>query len=392
MSQTGRTRLQAPGPNTGGGGGGSTVIVAQNGVAQGTFTELDFHGATVTDEGGGIAEISIPASTGTSFVYRPGGVTGNGVYATWAELYTDFSSILVPGTIYIDDTLVSPAEIPIGAYNMVGATIESYSGDFSSNIQFDDGASFIFPAAFRNLIISSISSTPAINFTGSEGASIPLFFSCTPQPSGTAALISLNGASGNILAFYSCVIGPSTIDIEDTSFLDMLIFLGSNIDPTAVTGAVGASLNLSFDDTSGNAVSNFQTSFLGTQTLVEESRAEAVGYTPTNNNAWPPTPPTQAANALDQLALRTSFYNHTVTTPELVAGGFTMGGGGIPLPSNPPSVIVVYFPGGTGGAGSGVDVLFGTFYNITGGDFLTWTGLTGDGTVAAGDVFRIFGN
>lgn len=67
------------------------------------------------------------ASGVSEFVFQPGGATSGNIYATWAALYAALSAINGPKTVYIDDSIVSPAVIPASggpAYNLTNCTIQ----------------------------------------------------------------------------------------------------------------------------------------------------------------------------------------------------------------------------------------------------------------------------
>ena len=80
------------------------------------------------DSGGG------SSAAGSTFVFRPGGVTLGNVYATWPALYAALNIAAPvsaegnrpPTIVQIDDFIVSPAVIPAGAYNLDSVTVHRH--------------------------------------------------------------------------------------------------------------------------------------------------------------------------------------------------------------------------------------------------------------------------
>ena len=60
---------------------------------------------------------------GDTMVYRPGGVASGNVYTTWASLMAVYTATDGPITIEIDDSVVSPAVMPAGAYTIRPDTV-----------------------------------------------------------------------------------------------------------------------------------------------------------------------------------------------------------------------------------------------------------------------------
>jgi hypothetical protein len=74
-----------------------------------------------------VAASASAAGLASTFVFRPGGLLGKGIYPTWASLYAALPAASAQGnrpptTIQIDDSLVTPAVIPAGDYNLDGVT------------------------------------------------------------------------------------------------------------------------------------------------------------------------------------------------------------------------------------------------------------------------------
>jgi hypothetical protein len=82
------------------------------------------------------AHATSPAgNTGLTFVYRPGGTASANVYTTWPTYYAALNAAAPvsaqghrpPTTLQVDDSIVSPAVVPAGAYNLDGVTLTSTS-------------------------------------------------------------------------------------------------------------------------------------------------------------------------------------------------------------------------------------------------------------------------
>lgn len=94
-----------------------------------------------SSSGGGGGGISSSQST---FVYRPGGLSSGNVYASWENLYNDLVTVPGPKIVQINDSLVSPAIIPSGFYNLDDVKIvgDQSLRDSHSKLQLDNGVVF----------------------------------------------------------------------------------------------------------------------------------------------------------------------------------------------------------------------------------------------------------
>lgn len=140
-------------------------------------------------------------NSGGSFVWRPGGVAGGNVYTTWASLYAAFSALAGAKTIWVDDSIVSPAIISSGGpYNVDGVTFTSRgnfnNGNGAAVVQVESGATMTatYLEVKGLILIESSSSTPVLNVASDVECNI--FVKDNAEiVGGTSSFVSIN-ASG----------------------------------------------------------------------------------------------------------------------------------------------------------------------------------------------------
>jgi hypothetical protein len=84
-------------------------------------------------------------TTETTFVFKPGGVAAGNVYVTWAALMTAFSSFVGPKAIQFDDSIVTPAVVPAGVYDMTDTVLlgtKTKAGGVNVQVHLNDGVVF----------------------------------------------------------------------------------------------------------------------------------------------------------------------------------------------------------------------------------------------------------
>jgi hypothetical protein len=106
--------------------------------------------AAVTGAGGGGIAIAEPR---TCFVFRPGDPAGarENVYTDWPTLMAAVGNVQGCKTIEVDDSIVSPAIVPAGIWNVDDVLITSFIPVLPaflpfSVLEFSDGASLVTPA------------------------------------------------------------------------------------------------------------------------------------------------------------------------------------------------------------------------------------------------------
>jgi hypothetical protein len=119
------------------------------------------------------ATASSGSGGGNSLVFRPGGTTAGTVYATWAALWIARLAINGPATIYIDDSISSPATIETSSVTydlkketaLVGyrnsTTVDNYFNSTPTPLvwfQIPDTVHFLNPSYFAKLRINATDS------------------------------------------------------------------------------------------------------------------------------------------------------------------------------------------------------------------------------------------
>jgi len=106
-----------------------------------------------------------PPGEGAYLIYRPGEPAPSGnVYADWTLLAADAAALPSPVTVFIDDGLVSPALIPVGAWAM-GDSIHLRGWHSKSDVQLVDGASIENVHSFHFLNVVSNSTSSVFTYT-----------------------------------------------------------------------------------------------------------------------------------------------------------------------------------------------------------------------------------
>ena len=230
-----------------------------------------------------------PSSTvgSNGFIYQPGGGgVGPTVFEDWATLYAALVTAraaggVAPGgafKIYFDDSIVTPAVVPAGAYDMDSVTLEGlWRGphDLSTtpvgpDVDFADGVSLLNlqrmngPCHFRSLGVVGPVSLQTAWIIGIQGASVtsvggPFFDGSALLPGDVTALGTSEGANlGDGLS--------PIVSIPAGVFL-ALSANSSQIQENALDVAVGAIL-LTIPLTVSSVVADNQPAFLGTAVTI----------------------------------------------------------------------------------------------------------------------------
>jgi len=168
-----------------------------------------------------------------AFVYRPGDPAPiENVYATWPTLYAAMQQVQGPKLLQIDDSLVSPAVVPAGTYDMSGVTITAVANTST----FTGGA--------------QLSLADGVHWTLDSGGTIAfdaaLWLTCSP----TSAVIAVPaGKEYNILLHEGAwvqVLGGTApfVSVSATGFLAFFMHALCGFgDDTHVVVAAGAGPN-----------------------------------------------------------------------------------------------------------------------------------------------------
>lgn len=185
---------------------------------------------------------------GTSFVYQPGGVSHDNVYASWRPLIDAVNAVAGVRSILIDTTFAA-ATVPAGNWAISDA-VQLFglvpSTGFIPFLTFEDGAHLSCTSIYsESLILASASTTPVMTFAGGGGctfvmvlgaifgsASAPFFLAATD--SGVFTLVALGAAEigdGTNPVLEANGAANAAIEVLDQS----LLFANA----TSGTGAVG---------------------------------------------------------------------------------------------------------------------------------------------------------
>lgn len=94
------------------------------------------------------------------FVYRPGGVPSATVYPVWSDLYAALLAFDGPRVVQIDDSIVSPAVVPAGVYDLANTTLQGVFGNVPTQCFLLDGVQFPHLSQVTgNLTMTSLSTT-----------------------------------------------------------------------------------------------------------------------------------------------------------------------------------------------------------------------------------------
>jgi hypothetical protein len=250
-----------------------------------------------------------PAATATresSFVYRPGGVTAGNVYAAWAPLYAALSATAGTRTVRIDDSLISPAVIPAGHYDLDGVqltSIASFSTNGGAVLRFADGATVSLGElgiAPWLTVESSSDTVPVVTVASGVECNLDLNFS-TLRAAGAAPFVTVQSGGFLWIDGNSCEIGDGgnrVLDVAAGGSGALFIQGLSILHPTIFSGAGAAGVFVGLDDSTLFCV-------LGAgATATLDSRAEQVAYTAASAPNWSNAPPATVAAALDRIAAK----------------------------------------------------------------------------------------
>lgn len=225
---------------------------------------------------------------GNGIIYRPGGASSNNVYATWAEVVFVVNNCNQCTTIYVDDSIVSPALITSNLdckgrvqfrpyIENAGASpvlkfqqdvqltnpssfygIASVVGDtnLNSNIILSNGSLLIFIQG-GNLTNDPASILPVIDIADGDAAILAFYLGSVMATSNAVPLINVGVASTLIVAQYnmSQTIGNDVLSSTDGSAIQLnqydasgTLFTNTLFTGSVVNQAVDKGLNVVYDD------------------------------------------------------------------------------------------------------------------------------------------------
>lgn len=236
-----------------------------------------------------IAAVNDPASVfsgggGQSLIYRPGSAfTGPVVFNDWADLYAQLLVLRANSNgaglywICFDSSLVSPAVVPAGTYDMLGCIWRGYGAGSSDSVSLADGVVLQNgPFEYQNnlTVVAVATTTPPVTivtanlFQLSDGATVAAsgaagYFSGASLTAGQFATFRLTTVSS---------IGNGTVDsinfpvVGTTCLFSMGDQCGAAAN--AIDVAVGATFSPIYRSTSAS-INGTQPAMLGTLTVTD---------------------------------------------------------------------------------------------------------------------------
>lgn len=240
-----------------------------------------------------------PAST---FVFRPSGSTGPGIYNTWPSLMNAVNQ--VPGQKFITyDDSFSPCEIPAGAWDVDSCVISTVPRAGSGRLFIANGAILIFNRLdFVDANIESLATAPVTTFGGSNTGALRLDeATITCLATGSFLRVMPGTDAPAVLMTNTTSIGDGThpvFQVDASAELDITAVSGSIIAGNATSGAgtVNVTLDMSVSIDAGPQAATFS--------LFPLSDAHNVPYTPTTLGNWSNNNPRTLQLALDRIAAK----------------------------------------------------------------------------------------
>lgn len=237
-----------------------------------------------------VDEGSLANAVATTFVYRPGGVAGKNVYTTWPSLYAALLTVAGPKWVQVDDSIVSPAVVPAGTYNLDGVTISGIN--LGTVLNLTDGTHITGQTlSLFNIQVTS-AATSAI-WTTSTIAALYLLNEVILSMTGTGPFLSVaSGGTGVVTEFNSTIGDGSHVALlKQTGGALTVNVLDASVAQGAVQGGLIAYDSAATVNLTQGAGTSFQL----------DSTATNTSYSPIISTNWNPAP-TTVQGALDQLA------------------------------------------------------------------------------------------
>lgn len=250
------------------------------------------------------------ATGGAALIYRPGGTTAGNVYATWSALYAVLSTVAGPRTVQIDDSIVSPAVIPVAdtPYNLDSVSLTSNANFDNANggaiLQLADGVQLSFGLLTIGewlLVQSMATAAPVVTVASGKECNVVLASFSGLQSTGAAAFFEVQ--TGGFLWFdlTNCAIGDDTHPVVRVEAVvsgkpGQANARESSLRANLFTGPGATDFDLFID--SGTLVGTP----LGGPVAALTDAAILTAYAPASSTNWNNAPPSTVAAALDRIA------------------------------------------------------------------------------------------
>jgi hypothetical protein len=267
------------------------------------------------------------------FVYQQGGTVAGNVYGSFATAYAALAAYRSANggfTVLEINSLLGSCTTTAGTYDLtdvlVRGALEGGNGILGIaegtifTTQDSSGLTFYFDRVTLEL---NNTSTPVI-----DGSNEPVMILRAAEifsDSGTG--LFCNAASGGLALYMydgSYIDGgpDAIIGLGAAGSFSATVLGGSTIDTETLSGTSGSSAFVEYDDTSTIGAQSF---FSSTLTLDLLSLAQSVGYSPATPSDWA-SPPTQVAQALDDLAGLGAIKQQVSATSNEATAPATSGG------------------------------------------------------------------
>lgn len=173
----------------------------------------------------------------SNIVYRPGEPDPvDNVYATWETAYAAAAAIQGARSIQIDDSLVSPATVPAGAWDLTGITLRGFLSDGNVFLEFQDGATVMGLVEVTDaLTLTTVSTSPVITYSDPDNLLILSRGGAVNGNLGIApfALVPV-GSNLTLVEYLGGTVDSEAIQIDGSA--TALILEIANVGTTAFTG------------------------------------------------------------------------------------------------------------------------------------------------------------
>lgn len=244
-------------------------------------------------------------------IYQPGGTASGVTVTTWSAVQKFIAARSGSVTVYIDDTFTSPAPVPAGTTNCEGRVIFAGATEKINPqpvMSLADGAVLVNPSMFTGFLHVICQGTSQPNMQFATGSAIIVMNGAMIENQGSQPVVRLVATQVNIFLFAtggSFNANPGALADMPTAPADVGMlaianggFQNSN---NVITGVAGTNSSLNTDASINDSFIPSNPGFAGTFVVNLIDVAQLVAYLPAVPANWP-TPPTQVAQALDELA------------------------------------------------------------------------------------------
>ena len=268
-----------------------------------------------------LAANAVQAGVTPVLVYRPAGVAAGNVFTSWTALMAERAKLHGPWFLQVESPGVT-APVPAGAWDLDSVTISS--NGYPTTLEFENGATISFNtlSATAGVVLQANSAAPIWSAATTTTTLVRIDDLAVIQSVTAVPFFQNNTATLEIIVADQGGLGDGVnpvVENNNAGAFSIVIVVGDSVvSPNALmNNAVGAQQVASSSD------SRVFTPQGASWTIILQSNASREHYTPAVPGNWP-TPPTQVAQALDELAadaIQAGFTPVLVYRPAGVAGG-----------------------------------------------------------------------